>query len=254
MKKDTAVIIIALFISAIAGCSKPDVSISGSGTVEIKEVDVAPKISARVIKKIKDAGETVKAGETVAVLENTIVQAQRQGAYSAYNTAKASYDRLKELYASASVSKQQFEAAEAQYNQARAAYITADEMLKESQVKAPWDGVIMEVHVEEGELVSPNTPVFTLGDMNTAKVTIYMPLIDMSRVKLGSAALVKIDAYKDKVFKGSVSRISQDAEFTPKNVQTKDERVKQVFGVEITVKNDEGMLKPGIPADVIINL
>lgn len=254
MKKNIAVLIIAVSIFTIAGCSKQNAAISGSGTVEIKEVDVAPKISARVVKKLKDAGEAVKAGETVAVLESTIVQAQQQGAYSAYNTAKAAYDRSKELYSSASISKQQFEASEAQYNQARSAYITADEMLKEAQVKAPWDGVIMEVHVEEGELVSPNTPVFTLGDMTTAKVTIYIPLIDMSRVKLGSTASVKIDAYKDKVFKGSVSRISQDAEFTPKNVQTKDERVKQVFAVEITVKNDESLLKPGIPADVIINL
>ncbi len=251
MKKTLMIVFASALIAC--GCAQKNGAVSGSGTVEIREVDVASKISARVEQKLKGGGESVKAGEVIAVLESTIVEAQYSAANASYNTLKAAYERAKELYSSASISKQQFESAEAQFNQAKSAYVTAEEMLKEARVKAPWDGVIMEVHVEEGELVSPNTPVFTIGDLNTARITIYLPLLEMSRVKTGSDASVKIDAYKDRVFKGKVTRISQSAEFTPKNVQTKDERVKQVFAVEITVKNDEGILKPGIPADVVID-
>lgn len=81
---------------------------------------------------------------------------------------------------------------------------------------------------------------------------VYVPEPDIGKIKIGLPARVYIDAYPDKYFNGKVTKIYEQAEFTPKNVETKEERVKLVFGVEVSVENPEGLLKPGMPADVVI--
>jgi HlyD family secretion protein len=247
-------IILCFFTGAallLTGCAAHE-KIKASGTVEITEVDVAPKISARVTKKVLDDGALVASGQIVVLLDNTIVAQQRDAAAIALKNAQASFDRSKDMLATNSIPRQQYEGVETQLAMAKAAYVQAQDFFNEAEVKAPWAGTVLKVHVEEGELVSPNTPVFTLGDMTKVKVTIYVPLIGMSRIKLGDAAQIKIDAYKDRSFEGRVTFISEEAEFTPKNVQTEDERIKQVFAVEVTADNKEMMMKPGVPCDVTI--
>lgn len=247
-------LIVLLFVLALmAGCGKGNGKITASGTIEIKQVDVASMTAARVMNIIKPEGSQVKKGEAVARLDDSVVSAVREAAGVVLSNAKANYDRAKDLFATGAIAKTAYEQAEAGYLSANASYAQANKLYNEATVKAPWDGIILKTYVEEGELVSANTPVFTIGDLNEAKVTIYVPLTDMSRIKYNDPATVKIDAYPKKVFSGKVNFISAEAEFTPKNVQTKDERIKQVFSVEVTVDNKEGILKPGIPADVIIN-
>ncbi|MGZ5514862.1 MAG: efflux RND transporter periplasmic adaptor subunit, partial [Candidatus Aminicenantales bacterium] len=82
-------------------------------------------------------------------------------------------------------------------------------------------------------------------------VMIYVTETEMGRVRLGDAVEVRIDAFRDRAFAGKITYISPEAEFTPKNVQTKEDRVKLVFGVKVEIENKDGLLKPGLPADAL---
>lgn len=226
--------------------------ITASGTVEVKEADIASRTGGRLISTAVKEGSMVKAGDPLFSLDGRSLESAKQAAQSAYRTARRNFERTSELVGSGSVSQAEHERMEMQYYAAKAAYEQASVMLEEANLTAPWDGVITGIHAEVGELVSPNTPVMTLADLREAKVTIYVPLVDMEKLKTGMEAQVKLDAFNDKVFIGTITNIADKAEFTPKNVQTKDERVKQVFAVEISVPNAEMILKPGIPADVTI--
>ena len=106
--------------------------------------------------------------------------------------------------------------------------------------------------VEEGELVGPNASVFRITELKKVHLMIYVSEIELASVKLGQAAKVSIDAYPKRTFPGKVTFISPVAEFTPKNVQTKEERTKLVFGVRIEAANPDGALKPGLPADAVV--
>ena len=228
--------------------------VQASGTVEITEVDVSPRISSRVTTLEKDEGQEVKKGETMATLDDSIVAAQKDAAEAVFVNARDIYTRSKNLFQTQAISEQQFDAAQAAFVSGEAQLKQAQVMFDEATVKAPWSGMILKKHVEAGELVSPGSPLFTIGDLSRAKVTIYVPLTQMTMIKYGMKADVEIDAYKGRKFEGTVTFISGEAEFTPKNVQTQDERIKEVFEVQVTVPNPEGILKPGIPADVDIKI
>ncbi|HRU39443.1 MAG TPA: efflux RND transporter periplasmic adaptor subunit [Candidatus Goldiibacteriota bacterium] len=227
--------------------------ITASGTIEIREVDLASRVASRVVKIMASDGASVKRGEALAMLDDSVVSAQKEAAETVMKNATKNYERFRNLLETGSVSSVEYEQAQSAYISAKAAYAQAKMMADDAVITAPWDGVILERHVEEGELVSMNAPIFTLGDMKTARVTIYVPLADLAKIKYGQEAFVTIDGMEKKPFKGSITYISAAAEFTPKNVQTKDERVKQVFRVEVTVPNPDMILKPGVQADVRIS-
>jgi HlyD family secretion protein len=108
--------------------------------------------------------------------------------------------------------------------------------------------------VEEGETVAAGTPVFTIGDLESPWTKVYVKEDKLGLVKLGQKAEVTVDTFPGKKYEGMITFISSEAEFTPKNVQTREERVKLVFGIKVSVKNEKGELKPGMPADVRILL
>jgi HlyD family secretion protein len=252
MSKKIFILLVTALLVMGAGCAKNRNVISASGTAEVKEVDLASRISSRVTKLLVDDGSAVKKNDLLAELDDNIVRAQRDMADAVHSQAKDNYERTKQLYESKSVSQQQYEQAQAAYLNARASLDQAQIMLKESRVYAPWDGTILRKNTEVGEIVSANTPLFTLGDLATIKITIYIPLKELGLVKLNQPARVKVDSF-NKYFTGKVTFISSEAEFTPKNIQTKDERVKEVFAVEVTAANPDNELKPGMPADVEID-
>jgi HlyD family secretion protein len=146
------------------------------------------------------------------------------------------------------------EAQESRVRQARAALAAAVEKLKDASMDAPASGIILRRNVEAGETVAPGVPVYTIGDLERPWVKVYVKEDKLGLVKLGQRAEVTVDSYPDKVYEGTVTYISSEAEFTPKNVQTREERVKLVFGAEVNVENPGGELKPGMPADVKIRL
>jgi HlyD family secretion protein len=138
----------------------------------------------------------------------------------------------------------------AQVRQARAALKNAEVKLNDTVLYAPLSGIVLKKNVEEGETVSPGTSIVTIGDLGKPWIKVYLKEDKLGFVKLGQKVEVRTDTYPDKKYAGSVAFISSEAEFTPKAVQTEEERVKLVFGVKISVENQDNELKPGMPADV----
>lgn len=150
--------------------------------------------------------------------------------------------------------KEAIKAAEQRVRQAEAALKASAERLKDTAVYAPAAGVVLRKNAEAGETVSQGMPVYTIGDLESPWIKVYVKEDKLGFVKLGQKAEIKTDSYKGKVYEGVVTYISSEAEFTPKNVQTQEERVKLVFGVKVSVRNINNELKPGMPADVKISL
>jgi HlyD family secretion protein len=117
---------------------------------------------------------------------------------------------------------------------------------------APRDGVITERPASPGELAAPGAALMNLGDLDHVTLTVFIPETQIGRVGVGQAAHVAVDAYPGETFEGTVTFIALEAEFTPKNVQTEEERVNLVFAVKISLDNPDHRLKPGMPADAQI--
>jgi len=157
--------------------------------------------------------------------------------------------------------KEDIDAAEHRVEEARASLRTSEDKLEDAVIAAQTPGVILRKDVEVGEVVAAGTPVFTIGDLSSPWIKVYVPEPQMTLVKLGQKALVTTDTYegatyryRGKTYRGWVSYISNEAEFTPKNVQTQEERVKLVYGVKVRVEDPDQDLKPSMPADVRIQL
>jgi HlyD family secretion protein len=138
--------------------------------------------------------------------------------------------------------------------QARASFGASESRLQDTLLSAPFDGIILRKNVEKGEIVGQGTPVFSIGDLERPWIKVYVKEDRLGLVKLGQKAEVTVDTFPGRKYQGTVTFISSEAEFTPKNIQTQEERVKLVFAVKVSVINQNGELKPGMPADVRILL
>jgi HlyD family secretion protein len=147
------------------------------------------------------------------------------------------------------LTRQQLGTAEATVARDRAALAAAEAQLGFSVLRSPLGGVVLRKHVEPGETIVAGTPVVTIADLASTWLKIYVPEPKLGHVKLGQPAEVTTDSYPGKVYRGTVTFVASEAEFTPKTVQTPEERVKLVFAVKITVANPDQELKPGMPAD-----
>ena len=148
--------------------------------------------------------------------------------------------------------KLDLKALQAQTDQARAQLIMAEEDLRKSRLYAPFDGFVTVKDVEEQEYVQAGTPVLTLAQLDEVWVKTYVPETQLGKVRLGQTGEVISDTFPGKRYSGRVTFISPEAEFTPKNVQTKEERVKLVYRIKVTLENPHQELKPGMPVDVIL--
>ena len=136
---------------------------------------------------------------------------------------------------------------------AKAAYSYDEARFREREVVAPAAAIVEVLDVRPGDLVAPNTPVATLLERDQLYVRIYIPETEIGRVRLGQKAGVRVDSFPSKVFDGYVEQINQQAEFLPRNVQTRDERVHQVFGIKIRIDDPSGRIRSGMAADVKLN-
>lgn len=144
-------------------------------------------------------------------------------------------------------------AAQARLSQALARQESAEVARDDATVTAPFAGTVTVRHREPGETVGPGTPVLTLSDPDDRWVRIYVREDRLGSVRLGAAARIVSDTYPDRVIDGEVVFIGTEAEFTPRNVQTAEERVRLVYPVKVRITNDrEAILKPGLPADVTL--
>lgn len=141
---------------------------------------------------------------------------------------------------------------QAQVEQSRALLGVAEDDLAKSVLYAPFDGFVTVKDIEEGEFVQPGTPVLTVARLDQVWVKTYVPETQLGKVFLGQKGDVISDTFPDKVYPGTVTFISPEAEFTPKNVQTREERVKLVYRIKVTIENPRQELKPGMPVDVVL--
>jgi len=147
---------------------------------------------------------------------------------------------------------QQIAVAEAQVDMARAALEALKAQLSKFVLKAPVPGLVLERPVHVGEVALPGAPLLTVADLNNLTLTLYVPESDLGRIHLGEMVSVTVDAYPGRVFTGTITTIASEAEFTPKDVQTREERVSLVFAVKVRLPNPDHALKPGMPADAAV--
>lgn len=216
-------------------------------------------------------------GEDLAQAKEALNQAEET-----LRSAQEDFQRMDSLFKAGAATKKQRDDAELRYANARAQAASADQGLKKLQnfarpedvkaalarvdqavygerllkkqiqdctVRSPTNGIVTERLVEEGELAAPGTGLYVITNLATVKLTIYVPETDLGNIRLGQKARISIDSRPGVTFPGTVTFISPVAEFTPRDIQTKDERVKLVYAVRIEIANPQGIFKPGMPAD-----
>jgi len=168
--------------------------------------------------------------------------------------AAAAYDQARQNYAlvKAGPRIEEKEQGRARLDAARQSLALAETQLGYATITSPSNAVVLSKNVEPGEYVSAGTPVVTIADLEHVYLKAYIEETDLGRVKLGQKARVVNDTFPDKAYEGTVTFISSEAEFTPKNVQTRAERVKLVYRIKIDIANPQMELKPGMPADAEI--
>ena len=149
-------------------------------------------------------------------------------------------------------SDEQIEVARTNLDQARAALDALEVERQKYTLQAPIAGTVVERIAHEGEMALPGTTMMTLANLDAVDLTVYVPEPDVGKVGLGQPVKISVDTFPDEVFPGEVIWISDQAEFTPKNVQTKEERVNTVFAVKVRIPNPDHKLKPGLPADAVL--
>ena len=169
---------------------------------------------------------------------------QRQRAVAALKQAEAEYALVK-----AGPRRESIDQARAKVAAAAAALDQARRQLAYTELLSPTDGIVLSTAAEPGEYLNPATPVLTVGDLARPWLRAYINERDLGRVKLQQDVAVSTDSYQDKTYPGRITFIGSQAEFTPKTVQTFEERVKLMYRVKIALANPELELKPGMPGD-----
>jgi HlyD family secretion protein len=166
------------------------------------------------------------------------------------------FDQTETRYHQAVVSKKQavaaYESAKAQLLEAEAEQALLEKQLRDCHPKAPVPGIVSDKYVEVGDWIGIGKPLVKIAKLDTVWVKVYLPPADLTRITLGGQASIDPEDGRDQPMTGAVSWISPEAEFTPKNVQTKDARADLVYAVKVTIPNPEGTLKVGMPVSVTI--
>lgn len=236
-----------------------------SGTVEATEAQLGFQAPGRIESIGVREGDTVKRGQLLARLdtretEARLRQARAQANASSVRLQEAERDqaRAKTLLAGGAIGQEAYDKAQLAFNvaqsehaQASASVQATEAVLANMRIRASFDGVVTVRHREPGEIVAPGTPVLTVMNPDDRWVRIYIPEHHIGAVRIGQKASITTDTWRDKRYAGEVTYIAAQAEFTPKNVQTAEERVKLVYAVKVRIGDDPKFeLKPGMPADV----
>ncbi len=193
-------------------------------------------------------------------IDQAILDANVQVAQAQVDQAQSDYDKVKDGPDpdNLRLAQDRVDMARAKLAAARAqtgAQLTGiDLQLDKLVVKAPSDGVVLNRSVEIGETVTPGSVVMTIGQLTALTLTVYLPEDRYGQINLGDTAVITVDSFPSIDFSGTVSQIADQAEFTPRNVQTEEGRRTTVFAVQLQVTDAQNRLKPGMPADVLFEL
>lgn len=190
----------------------------------------------------------IKSDPQEAHVQVVDAEAAYQTAQVEVAVAQAQLDLLK-----AGARKEQIAVAQAQVEQAEAVLASLNVQRDKRTLLAPLAGWVVEQPAHEGEMATPGAPLMTLADVTDVTLTIYVPEPDIDTLSIGQQVDVFVDAFPGEAFAGRLIFINDEAEFTPKNVQTKEERINTVFAVKIKLDNEDQRLKPGMPADAIFD-
>lgn len=215
------------------------------------------------------------------------VRAKRDQANADFQRLKTDFNRQQQLFNQKVISKREFDASQTSYEVAKArlqeaekaltlmeggireekieqanarlqqaveSLALADTHLTYATLSAPISGFILSKNVEAGEYVMAGTPIVAIGNLNDMWLRAYINETDLGHIKLGQKVKISTDIRPNTIYEGVISFISPEAEFTPKNIQTAEERVKLVFRIKVTIQNPNHELKPGMPADGLIVL
>ena len=197
-----------------------------SGTLEVNEHVLGAKVAGRVMSLNVDEGSTVKKGELLATLDR-------------YVQLKKDYDRAVEMFNQGGGDHQSVEYAQL--------------AMEDQTVISPVDGVVLVKVHDVGEVVGSGSAVVVVGDRSRYWVKIFVPERYINRVHMGEQAKAKFDGLNEE-FSGRVSFIASQAEFTPRNVQTAEERILQTFAVKVDIDHPPEFLRPGVACDVKIKM
>ncbi len=186
----------------------------------------------------KDAGSKQARDQTATALRRTQASLRR---------ARQIHNQLQE-----GVRKEEIAIARANAGRAREVLEFSRIRLGQTELVAPTSGVVLVKQASTGEVVAPGSPVVTLGDLENVWLRAYIAETDLGRIRWGQPVELTTDTYPGKIYPGRISFISSKAEFTPKTIETHQERVKLVYRIKIAVENPNQELKPGMPADGVI--
>jgi HlyD family secretion protein len=196
-------------------------------------------------KRDTTAQKAESARQHLKMLQEGTRKEDLEAAQQRYRQAQAQADLMRRGYR-----REDVDAARGRLAQAEAHVKELDARLREAELDAPADGVIETVSVRTGDLVPAGRIVLTMLEPSQLWVRIYIPETELGRVKVGQAATVEVDSFRGRQFAGHVGQIGSQAEFLPRNVQTRDDRQHQVFGAKVYVDNPDGVLKSGMSATV----
>ena len=195
-----------------------------------------------------------QAEERLSLLQEGPRKEEIESAQAQVAQARANAKQVEASRVELKRSRQELETRRAQIDQARAQLAVVDSQIADGTVVAPIDGFILVKSVEAGEIIAAGTPIVTLGDINKPWLRGYIREQDLGRIKLGMKAKVSTDSFPEKTYWGRISFIASEAEFTPKQIQTPEERVKLVYRIKIEIDNPQHELKLNMPADAEIQL
>ena len=260
----------------LAGCS--DRRNAVSGTIEVDEAHVGPRSGGRVEKILAWEGDRLHEGQVIVQLDASELRARRDLASAQIDTAAHDADaqeaqlvflrddagRQQELLkrrvvsstdaersdSAAKAQEKNLAAAKMRVAQARAQLADIDSQLAEMQIIAPADSILEVLSVKVGDVLPANREAATLLLTGHLWVRVYVPESWLGLIKLGEHVRVRVDSFPHTDFDGVVEQINRQAEFTPRNVQTVADRIKQVFGVKVRLPSDDDRLRAGMAADV----
>jgi HlyD family secretion protein len=217
----------------------------------LDDATTAYSTAAAQVQVARDAvalAENGRQNVQVRALDVAASGQSRNQSVAAFESAQADWQLVSERHA-------QLVAAEAAFSQARAALGLARDQVRETRLLAPFDGFVISHNFEVGDLIGPGSAVITVGDLVHPYVYVYVSETDFPHIKTGMPADVTIDGLPGHTFVGKVTEIANNAEFTPENVQTTEERIEYlVFRVKIQFDDKTGYLKPGLPADATMHV
>lgn len=220
-------VLFAVFLVLNSGCGLRPGKILVHGRIELDEVYIAPKITGRIVFLDVEEGDSVKEGQLL-------------GYFDLYDKKKKDLERAQALYKADALSEDELEDAQIDF--------------RDQCMVSPLNGVVLLKAMFRGDTAIPGQTVLSLGDLNDVYARVYALEKDIGKIKLGQSAQVKVDSFPKKRYAGKIIYIADFAEFTPKNVQTEDERSRRVYALKIRVDNKSQELKPGMPCDAVINI